>query len=194
MHSTTQPIPLPQRWMVQYVKAATVPYLLVWVASAPSPSETTAWVFEVKSNYYCGTSPWTCVYISASEHLRVCVWVCERAYTFQKSLWWTWQRRQEERTSCSTLLSSSPLFLLPENSALTHKKICVCVCERDIVTYFILLIIMTVILLSVYLRASDKAALVCDGQQACVCLVWLNAVQHTWKQLWWLDVCECMAC
>lgn len=40
---------------------------------------------------------------------------------------------------------------------------------------------------SVYIQVFDKAALLCDGQQACVCLVWLNAVRHIWKQLWWLD-------
>ncbi len=119
----------------------------------------------------------------------VCVCVCVWARTYQNSLWWTWQKRWGERTSCSTLLSSSPPFLLPENSALAHKihPVCVFVCVCGGHCYIFHVADDRRSYHSACIRVFDKAALVCEGQQACVCLVWLNAVRHIWKQLWWFD-------
>lgn len=87
----------------------------------------------------------------------------------------------------------SPFFTAWKLSSDTLKK-SVCVCVRERHCYIFHATDDDRSFHSVYIRAFDKAALVYDGQQAHVGLVWLNAVRHIWKKLWWLDRCEYMTC
>ena len=85
VHSPSCSITTEEDGPVPWSARSPAPATVVRVAnhtSAPSPTETTAWSFEVKSNYCCGTSPRTvhvCVCIYASErdrvHVRACVCV-----------------------------------------------------------------------------------------------------------------------
>ena len=187
-----------QKRRVKQLGAPKVPHLLVWVAnhtSAPSPTETTVWFFEVKSNYYCGTSPRTlrvCVCLHLCLRASVCMRVCEP--TPIKTPSGEHDRRDgEKEQAAQPCFHHLPPFYCTKNSALTHKNhhifvcVCVCVCERRRHCYIFHVADDRGSYHSARIRVFDKAALACEGQQACVCLVRVNTVWHIWKRLWWLD-------